>query len=391
MQSYDFVVVGGGIAGASFAARVAPHARVLVLEQEVAPGYHATGRSAALFSALIGDATVQRLTRASRHFFDRPPAGFSPHPLLTPRQALHIGTGAQAELAAQRLALPETRVMDAATALSQVPILCPHAVAHAVLEPAACDIDVHGLHQGFIDSAKAQGAVFLNRAVVDGLESAAGGWLIEAAGQTWKAHTLVNAAGAWADEVARMAGLRARGLQPLRRTALLADLPAGVTAHAWPAVIALDESFYFKPDAGWLLISPADETPSPPCDAQAEEWDVAVAIDRVENATTLSIQRVARSWAGLRTFAPDRLPLVGYDPEHPQFFWLAGQGGYGVQTSPALSAFAADLALGRPLAEELQAAGLDSPAVFSPGRRFAPIGSPVPSVVETTSAMDLKL
>ena len=369
MSKFDFAIVGAGIAGASLAARLAPQARVLLLEREAQPGYHSTGRSAALYSALYGNAPIRALTRASRAFFDAPPDGFAEHPLLTPRGVLYAGgadcAGIVDELA--RSALAQRISPEAARA--KIPVLRPEHSLHCAYEPDACDIDVHAVHQGFLRLARRAGAQLVCDAPVRSVQ-ADGSWWLAAGGQVYEATVLVNAAGAWADELARLAGAAQQGLAPLLRTALTFDAPADTEFAHWPALIAADESFYFKPDAGQLLASPADETPSPPCDAQPDELGIAHCVDRIERATTLNVSRVRRSWAGLRTFAPDRTPVVGYDPACPRFFWLAGQGGYGIQTAPGLSDTAAALALRQPLPSYLQAEGLD-PAALAPGRTAA--------------------
>lgn len=366
MDCYDFAVVGGGIAGASFAARIAPQARVLLLEREPAHGYHTTGRSAALFSALYGNEPVRALTRASRAFFDAPPAGFSEHPLLSPRGCLYAGSAQDAEAVQQIAASPLAQLVSANEARRRVPILTPAASAHAAYEPGAFDVDVNALHQGFLRAARAAGARLLTDAGVIALEKRRH-WQLTTSAGTFEARVLVNAAGAWADALAQMAGAAPCGLQPLRRTAILLDPAPESGSAGWPAVIAADESYYFKPDAGLLLASPADETPTAPCDAQPEELDIAVCVDRIETATTLKVRRVIRAWAGLRTFAPDRTPVVGYDDSIEDFFWLAGQGGYGVQTAPALSEAAAALALRQELPARLLSEGFASEAL-SPRR-----------------------
>ncbi len=369
-KTYDFAIVGAGIAGASFAARIAPRARVLLLEREPQPGYHATGRSAALYSALYGNAEICALTRGSRAFFDAPPAGFAQHPLLTPRGVLYAGTAKDAESAAQICSSPLAVAVNTARAQTLVPVLRAEAAACNAFEASACDIDVNALHQGFLRMAKAAGATTVNTAGVTALERSSSGWRVVTASGTHEAQVVVNAAGAWADELAALAGAATLGLQPLRRTASLLEAPQALDSAGWPAVIAADESFYFKPDAGLLLVSPADETASAACDAQPEELDVAIGVDRVESATTLSVRRVVRSWAGLRTFAPDRRPVVGYDSRMDDFFWLAGQGGYGVQTAPALSELATALALRQGVPAYLEAEGLKA-AALAPGR-FTP-------------------
>lgn len=355
---FDFAIVGAGIAGASLAARLAPRARVLLLERESAPGYHSSGRSAAIYSALYGNAPVCALTRASRAFFDAPPAGFTEHPLLTPRGVMHAGAQRDAAIIERLCASPLARRITQADALARVPILRAGAAECVAFEPAACDIDVNLLHQGFLRMAKTGGAALVTNAGVTALEHNTG-WNIHTTAGVFSARVLVNAAGAWADDVARLAGVQPLHLSALRRTVILIDT-APVTVNAnWPVVIAANESFYFKPEAGLLLATPADETPSEPCDAQPDDVDVAICVERIESATTLCVNRVRRRWAGLRTFAPDRTPVAGYDPDNQNFFWLAGQGGYGMQTAPALSEAAAALALRLPLPAHVSAEGLD--------------------------------
>lgn len=370
MPKFDFAVIGTGIAGASFAARVGRHARVLLLEREPFPAYHSTGRSAALYSALYGNGPITALTRASRAFFDAPPQGFAEHALLRPRGVLYIGTERERESVQQIARSPLAVMTVPGDAIARVPVLRPHAATCAAFEAGACDIDVHALHQGFLRMAKAAGTVVVANTEVLALERGASWRIATSSGISYEAEVLVNAAGAWADSVARLAATPALGLQPLRRTAILIDpaQPAGV-GH-WPAVIAADESFYFKPDAGLLLASPADETPSAPCDAQPEELDIAVCVDRIESATSLQVRRVARAWAGLRTFAPDRTPVVGYDSRVEGFFWLAGQGGYGVQTAPALSEVASALALGKAMPQHIADEGFDESEI-APQRLFS--------------------
>lgn len=342
--AFDFAVIGSGIAGASFAARVAPRARVLLLEREPQHGYHTTGRSAALYSALYGNPVITALTRASRPFFDAPPKGFAAHPLLSPRSVLYPATAQSRDALDSICASPLARLISGAEARAQVPILREGTTVCAAYEEGACDVDVHALHQGFLRQARAAGGILQVGAELTGLERGSR-WRLRTSAGDFEAAAVVNAAGAWADRVALMAGVPPLGVQPLRRTAMLLD-PAPLTGiERWPAVIAADESWYFKPDAGLLLASPADETPSEPCDAQPEELDIAICADRIETATTLKVQRIVRAWAGLRSFAPDRSPVAGYDATAPGFFWLAGQGGYGVQTAPALSEVAAALAL----------------------------------------------
>jgi D-arginine dehydrogenase len=379
MTQYNFAVVGAGIAGASFAAHVAARgASVLILERESSSGYHSTGRSAALFSALYGNQTIQSLTRASRAFFESPPPGFAEHPLLIPRGVLYVAEKSEQAALERILCSPLAQSISIQEAMTRVPILREDAFSYAALESGACDIDVHALHRGFLRMAKAAGAIVLADADVQSLERRAN-WHITTNKGSVEAEVVVNAAGAWAQETAHMAGASSIELQPLRRTAINIVPSANFDVSHWPGVFAANESFYFKPDAGKLLASPADETPSVPCDAQPEELDIAICVDLIEKATTLSISHVAHAWAGLRTFTSDRAPVVGYDPECAGFFWLAGQGGYGIQTAPALSEVAAAIALGRPiptpiLAEDFSLAAL-TPARF---RRTLTDGDRVP-------------
>jgi D-arginine dehydrogenase len=334
------------MAGASAAYALAAHGAVIVLEQEDRPGVHATGRSAALFTETYGNATVRALTRASRSFLTEPPGGFCETPLLRPRGALFIA--GEAEWPRLHALAEEERATGAFAALSGeearalVPILKPEAAVAGLMEAGAKDIDVDAMHQGFLRGLRQRSGEVVVDAGVSALRRESGRWVAATKAEEFIAPIVVNAAGAWADRVAALAGLGAIGLQPKRRTAALVDAPDFDIA-AWPLVIEAGERFYFKPDAGRLLISPADETDTEPCDAQPEELDIAIAADRVEAATTLSIRRIAHSWAGLRTFAPDRTPVCGFDPKTEGFFWLAGQGGYGIQTAPALAELTARL------------------------------------------------
>jgi D-arginine dehydrogenase len=371
-RDVDFLVLGAGMAGASVAAGLASHARVTILEAEGQPGYHTTGRSAALFSEIYGNATVRALSRASRAFLFGAPADFTPVPLVRPRATLYFAGPGQQSLLAGFRAQPDiagaTLPLDVPEVLRRLPVFREDWLAGGVLEAGSADIDVHALHQGFLRAARAQGAALVLDARVESLTRTGGAWKAVARAGVFRAPVVIDAAGAWADAVAGLAGLAPLGVQPLRRTALLIEPPEGVTSSAaWPAAIAADETFYFKPDAGLLLLSPADETPSPPCDAQPEELDVALAIDRFESATTLAVRRVKHRWAGLRVFAPDRTPVVGFDPRVPGFFWMAGLGGYGIQTAAALGRVGAALAAGHAVPADIAAQGVTAEAL-SPGR-----------------------
>jgi len=375
MQKTEVLIVGAGMAGASLAYFLAPHRQVTLLERESQPGYHATGRSAALYSETYGNAPVRAITTASKAFYFAPPEGFSPYPLVTPRGSLSVGGNDDRETLQrafdERKALvPNIEWWSQADILQRVPILKPEAAVYGVYEPDAMDMDVHGIHQGFLRGAKAAGAQLLCDAVVEQIAREGNAWRIKTTAGEFLADVVVNAAGAWCDELARMAGVAPIGLQPMRRTAFMCDVPAGCDSHAWPMVMDANEGFYLKPDAGMLLVSPANADPVEPQDVQPEELDVAIAVDRVETATTLQIRRVQRKWAGLRSFVADKTPVVGFAPDAPGFFWLAGQGGYGIQTAPAMGELSAALVQHQPVPAALTALGVTE-ATLAPGRPMA--------------------
>ncbi len=363
-ETADVVVIGAGIAGASAAAGLADGLKVVVLERESFPGMHSTGRSAALFSEIYGSAPVRALSRASRDFLRAPPEGFAGAEIVRDRGALHIASAEQlAELEAFATlpdVAPSVRRVDGVEARELCPILKPDFVAAAALELGSADIDVDALHQGWLRRLKALGGEVVVDAEVTGLSREGSGWRVQTPGRTISAGVVVNAAGAWADKIAALAGARTIGLEPCRRTALIVDAPEGSDTRTWPMVIDIDEQFYFRPDSGGLLLSPGDETPIEPCDVQPEELDIAIAIDRVQNATTLDVRRIRRSWAGLRSFVADRTPVAGFAPDAPGFFWLAGQGGYGIQTAPAMGRLAAALARGESLPADLARFGVNT-------------------------------
>lgn len=372
MQDFDTLIIGAGIAGASTAYFLAPHGRTLILEQESQPGYHSTGRSAALFSETYGSDPVRILSRASRAFLSDPPPGFTEVPLITPRGALMVAAPGQEalmqeELAAMQRIAPSVRGLSAAEVCALVPVLRPEGVVGGILEPEACDIDVHALHQGFLRGARSRGAVLQCNALVDRIARVPGGWQVGSADRVWQAGVLINAAGAWADHIARLAGVPTLGLQPKRRSAFTFAPPEGVVPRDWPMVIALDESWYMKPDAGVLLGSPANADPVEAHDVQAEELDIALAIHTLQEATTLSIRRPIRVWAGLRSFVPDGSLVGGPSAAQPDFIWNAGQGGYGIQTCAAMGEACAALARGVPIPEALAAQGVTA-AMLSPDR-----------------------
>jgi D-arginine dehydrogenase len=368
----DVLIIGAGIAAASLGYFLAPHAKVTLLERESQPGYHSTGRSAALFMASYGTDQVRALTLASRAFLDAPPPGFADVPILSPRGALFAATPEQAELLDEHCALlarmsPLSRRLSRDETVAMVPVLRPELLLGGALEPDASDIDVHALHQGYLRGLRRQGGQLVCDAEVTHIERHGAEWIVLAGGREHRAALLVNAAGAWCDEVARLAGVAPIGLQPKRRSAFTFAPPAGMDATRWPSVVGADESWYIKPDAGVLLGSPANADPVPPHDVQPEELDIAIAIDRIETATTLQIRRPIRTWAGLRSFVADGDLVGGFDAAVPGFFWVAAQGGYGIQTSAAMGQACAALLRGEALPPHLADHGL-TPAMLSPAR-----------------------
>jgi D-arginine dehydrogenase len=370
---FDQVVVGAGIAGASVAWHLAAHGRVALLERESQPGYHATGRSAAMFMESYGTPMVRALTRASRAFYEQPPMGFAEHPILMPRGCMHVGQPGQEQALEAALALlgaSSSRVerLSVSEVLACCPVLREDRVAGAVYEPDAMDMDVHALHQGYLRGLRARGGQVLLNAELAEARREGGCWSMRLAdGRSLKAGAVVNAAGAWADVVAQRCGAPTIGLQPRRRTAFTFEPPAGADIGRWPTVIGIDESYYFKPDAGQLLGSPANADDVAPQDVQPEELDVAIGIHHIEEMTGLTIRRPRHTWAGLRSFAPDGDLVVGADAQTPGFFWVAAQGGYGIQTAAAAAELAAAQLLGLPLPEHFARFGVHAEAL-SPQR-----------------------
>ena len=341
INRYDVVIIGGGIAGASLGAELAAQASVLILEQEKNPGMHSTGRSAAYYAPSYGNDVVRQLTRNSDDYYRR-----TDHevPLIHDRDALFIGTQSQtSSLDAMAQDQPELRRLSAAETCHIVPALKSEVIAAGLLDTVGGDLDVDAILQGYLRTFKQQGGEMKTSAQVRELDHSGGMWRVRGSELDVEAPIVINASGAWADTIAGLANLAPLGLVPKRRTAVLVD--GDEDWNHWPLTIDIDEGFYFKPDAGQLLISPADETPSEPCDAQPEEFDIAVAIDRVQKVANIPVKRINHKWAGLRTFAPDKSFVIGFDPRTTGFFWCAGQGGYGVQSAPGVASLASQLCL----------------------------------------------
>ncbi|QRM55001.1 FAD-dependent oxidoreductase [Sinorhizobium sp. BG8] len=372
MQHYDIAIIGGGIAGISLAYFLAPHRSVVVLEREEALGYHSTGRSAAEFTLRDNAPAVNTLAAISHPFMADPPEGFSETPLLRRRGSVMIGAKGKEErietlYQRSKAAGASVEKLTVEAALTHVPFLDPDSLGGAYFDPDYWDIDVDALMQGYVRGARRNGAEFLQGRTLESATLDDGRWTIDTGKDQISVDLIVNAAGGWADTVAALCGVRPLSIVPHRRTAITVDLPEGIDVGLLPEINEVDEEFYFKPDAGRLLVSPADATPCEPADVQPEEIDIAYAAHHLEQATTLSVRRVASSWAGMRSFSTDRLPVVGPATDNPAFFWLAGQGGYGILTSPALGSLAAALIAETSPLKGYEQHELDA-EVFSPAR-----------------------
>lgn len=372
MQTFDVAIIGGGIAGLSLAYFLSPYRSVVVLERETALGYHSTGRSAAEFVLRYNAPEICQLAAIAKDFFDSPPDGFSDVPLLKQRGGVMIANAEKAtrleEVFRAELAFtPELEPLDEAEVMARLPILKPGYAAAAFYDPNFWDIEVESLLQGYVKGARRNGAEIRERRALLSASHDGQAWTIETSTGPVRARIVVNAAGGWADPLAEIFGVKPLGIIPHRRTAITVDLPEGIDISDMPEINEVDEDFYMKPDAGKLFASPADATPCEPGDVQPEELDVAWAAHYVEEATTIPVRRVAKSWAGMRSFSPDKLPVIGFAPDRPGFFWLAGQGGYGILTSPALGNLAAGLLGDAALPERFKAKALDQ-HLFSPLR-----------------------
>jgi D-arginine dehydrogenase len=377
-QQVDILVIGGGIAGISAAARLSAHGETVLLERESALGYHSSGRSATFYHFGIGDSVVRGLTKASHGFFAAPPIGFSEAPLWSGKPALFIAKRGELDQF-EALEREMTRFTDTITRLgpeemlSFVPVLRvgeDHA-AMGLLDTGGRKLDADALLQGYARATRRNGGRIISNAPVSSISRDGNHWTVDTPDARYSARILVNAAGAWADQLALLAGVRPLGLRPLRRTIIGFDPPAGLEVRDWPFLkTVIDDGFYMLPDAGRLLASPMDQSPSPPIDAQPEDYEMALAAWRVEEATTLSVARIAHKWAGLRSFVADKVPTAGFAPDAPGFFWLAGQGGYGLQTAPAMAAATEALMFDLPWPADLGAAGVE-PSHIRPERLFS--------------------
>ena len=351
-SSPDAIVVGGGIAGAAAGHFLSgAGAQVVLLESEPVLAHHTTGRSAAVYLENYGTDPVRRLVLASRPFLDSPPEGLTEAALLAPRGLLDVGGPELADRIAEHAQrgaslVPSIRLLTAQEAAGICPVLRPELLGGAVLEPDAADIDAMGLHQAFLRGIRRGGGVVRTESPVTAIAADGTAWRVSTPAGQLRAPIVVNAAGAWGDRVAAMAGVRPVGLRPLHRTAFIATLPPGIDARGWPLVQDLSDLWYFKPEGDALLCSLADEAEAAPCDPRPRDEDVALALERINEATTLGLRHVRTAWAGLRTFAPDRVPVVGVDPDAPGFVWVVGLGGFGIMTAPALGELAAASAAG---------------------------------------------
>ncbi len=365
----DVIVIGGGIAGASVAAELALHRSVLLLEAEDSPGYHTSGRSAATFIENYGAPSVRALSRASRAFLEHPPEDYGVESLTSPRGLIYAATETELPmLEAELNSSSSLEPLDLEGMAQLVPLLAGGPCAGGAYERDASDIDVDMFLSGALRAFKRRGGTLLTRSKVVASERLGERWQIKTEDDSHSAMVVVNAAGAWGDKVAQTFGVQPIGLQPLRRSVGIVELSDDTVVEPdWPLIAGVGGNWYTKPEGRWLLASPADETPSEACDAWPLDEDVAAGIDATCVALGVRPKRLHRSWAGLRTFAPDKNLVAGFDDQAEGFFWLVGQGGYGFQTGPAMAAAASALVCGLPLPDNLVAQGLDA-GVLDPQR-----------------------
>jgi len=374
-----FLVIGAGVSGAAAACALAALGPTILLEMEETPGYHSSGRSAALYTPNYGPPLVRQICRAALPFFEAPPAGFAEHPLLSRRGALTLAIDdAAGQIDAQLRAIDPDHPIEEVTldrAIELCPLIRHNVFRRALYEPRVMDMDAGAIHQGFLRGFKARGGRIVLSASVEALHREAGSWTVVTRAGRFRAPIVVNAAGAWADRVGAMAGANPIGLQPCLRTVILIEPPQGLSSGTMPVADIVDSLAYFKPEAGRILASPGDETPVEPSDAYPDDMVIAELADYLERHTVLKIERILRSWAGLRSFVADHCPVVGFDPEAEGFFWLAGQGGYGIMMSPVLGEATASLIARDRLPDDLAARGL-RPADLAPSRLELPGSSP---------------
>lgn len=378
MNHFDVIIIGAGMAGSSAAAELAKTLKVLVLEQETQPGYHSTGRSAAVYSVFYGSdrPAIFALTVGSNDFYETPPEGFTEHCLRKRKGALFVGP--EDKLGELEQHYEKLSALHSGLALVErdfikqhLPVLKESYCRKALWDEEIYDLDVHAIQTGFLKSLKARGGLVKTNRRVESMQYSQDKWHLHCCDEEFTAAVVVNAAGAWCDEIAALAKVNQVGLQALRRTAILIDAPEGANPDAWPMVGEFQEAFYFKPDAGKIMVSPADEIPSAPCDAQPDELDIALTVEHIENATDIEVNKINHSWAGLRSFVKDRSPVIGFAQDKPGFFWLAGQGGYGIQTAPAAGRLAASLVTGEGIPTDLVELGLKDDMISSARQELA--------------------
>ncbi len=365
LKEFDCIVIGGGIAGISASYFLSSDFRVLVLEMEQLPGYHATGRSAATYTAFWSNKLIRSVALGSREFLVNPPKGFSEVPVAEKKGALYFSELSDADLMSAKYEnlqtyIPSLELLRGAAILEKSPMLGEQFLGAAAWEPDAFEIDVHNLLSGYLKGAKENGTIIRLNSKVANLERKLGRWEVTTDEDTFYAATIINAAGAWAGEIGRLAGASDITISPRRRTVITFDAPEAGDITRWPISLEINGKFYFKGDAGRVLATACDETPWHPCDVQPEELDIAITAQEVEKYTRMEVNRVAQSWAGLRTFTPNHQPVVDYDPALSGFVWLVGQGGWGVLTSPALGRCCAGVVSGRGIPSDLMDLGCDA-------------------------------
>jgi D-arginine dehydrogenase len=358
-NQFDFIVIGAGIAGASIAAHLAEHASVVVLEMEEQAGFHSTGRSAASYEPNYGPPSILALTRASASFFMAPPIGFCEGPIFSKRGSLVLEPEGQADIAQQYLgATIGLREVSVSEMLQLLPILNPHYAKRGFYDDSTGDLDVDLLHGGYLRLFKSRGGKLNLSALAKTISKQGKNWHVITPFESFSAPVLINAAGAWGDEVAKMAEISSMGLTPKRRSIGVIPIEGHADLMDWPFAVDCAETWYAKPQSGKLIVSSADATPVAPHDAYADDMAIAEGVERLMEATTLDVTRLDHSWGGLRTFSKDGAPVVGFDPQEAGFFWLVGQGGYGIQSSPALSRLAAAMAMQKSIPDDILASGL---------------------------------